>query len=218
MLCDMCNLHSVYQIFYRVGIKVAKTNNRLILLCSFILAFLGSLLLGDWQAIGQKDPCSSHIAPTFLNASGDVSSDLVSSGLGSANEMSLNVSDTVLHHYWRESCEALSSTSHQCFWNPSSSITGDYCNTCSKVCLSARNSLNFYQFNAGVLLVSLATPLLFVFISAVASDYTAVESQVMKNQNFVYIEFIIFINHAGNSFEFNYWCWSNLSSDISIMV
>ena len=77
-----------------------------------------------------------------------------------------------------ESCEAQSSSSHQCFWNPESRITGEFCNTCHKECLSKKTSINFYQFTAGVMLVSLATPLGFVFISAITSDFTPLHSQV----------------------------------------
>ena len=75
-------------------------------------------------------------------------------------------------------CEAQSSSGHQCFWNPESRITGEFCNTCHRECLSKKTSINFYQFTAGVLLVSLATPLGFVFISAITSDFTPLHSQV----------------------------------------
>ena len=75
-------------------------------------------------------------------------------------------------------CEAQSSSSHQCFWNPESRITGEFCNMCHRECLSKKTSINFYQFTAGVLLVSLATPLGFIFISAITSDFTPLHSQV----------------------------------------
>lgn len=67
---------------------------------------------------------------------------------------------------------------HQCFWNPQSRITGESCNTCHESCQSEQKAMNFYQFGIGVLLISLSSPLGFVYISAITSDITSVESQV----------------------------------------
>ena len=83
----------------------------------------------------------------------------------SASGISSGLSNNSTLH--RQSCEALSSSGHQCFWNPQSRITGDFCNTCHKSCQSEQKSMNFYQFVIGVLLISLASPLGFVYIPAI---------------------------------------------------
>ena len=121
--------------------------------------------MGDWQAIGQ-DPCTTGI-----------DYDAISSEHMNAT------SNSSLYQQWLESCEALSNSSHQCFWNPKSRITGEFCNTCLRTCLSEQKSTNFYQFSLGVLLVSLTAPLCFVYIPAITSAITSVESQVYTHMH-----------------------------------
>ena len=135
----------------RLGAKVGKMDNRNLLGFCLLFALVGSILVADWQSIGQ-DPC------TYFNSTIEANSSVLEEG-----------------------CEALSSSSHQCFWNPQSRITGDYCNLCFPVCLSREKSINLYQFGLGVLLLALSAPLGFVFVSAVASDITSVDSQVQQN-------------------------------------
>ena len=181
----------------RLATKLVKVNDRLLLGVTFILGLVGVILIGDWQGIGH-DPCSSAniIGPfnTSTNDSGLEDNDYSQSGMFSA-ESALNsggdsiyplpLSDEIssssnssLHSWWVESCEALSSSSHQCFWNPKSRITGEFCNTCHTACYSEQKSLNFYQFSAGVLLVCLASAMGFIFISAITSSYTQIDHQV----------------------------------------
>ena len=136
--------------------------------------------MGDWQAIGH-DPCSSD-SNTSTNSTS--SSDLIgidvdsvlSSGL-MTDELNSTFSSN-LYQQLVERCEALSSSSHQCFWNPKSRITGEFCNTCLPTCLSKQTTINFYQFTVGILLISFATPLGFVLLSAISSDIASVDSQV----------------------------------------
>ena len=154
-------------------------------------------MIGDWQGIGH-DPCSSaNIIGPFnasTNGSGLEDNDYSLSGMFSADSAlnsggdsiyPLPISDEIssssnssLHNWWVESCEALSSSSHQCFWNPKSRITGEFCNTCHTACYSELKSFNLYQFSFGVLLVCLASALGFVFISAITSAYTPIDHQV----------------------------------------
>jgi len=181
-----------------------KIDNRLLLALAFIMGLIGCVLMGDWQAIGH-DPCSSTNANatqqfnTSINSSELTDTDYGWSGISMASglnsgfdtmyysgdsfvpypaqsdeiNVTSNFSQTLV-----ERCEALSSSSYQCFWNPNSRITGEFCNTCHASCHSQQKSSNFYQFSAGVLLLALAGSLGFVFISAIASGYTPVESQV----------------------------------------
>ena len=187
----------------RLGTKVIKVDNRVLLAAAFIMGLTGSSLVGDWQAIGH-DPCFSasgiqHLN-TSINSSELTDTDYDQSGMFSATSLLSSGLDTTYYsgdsflspvsqsegvnitsnssHLFSERCEALSSSSHQCFWNPHSRITGEYCNTCHASCHSEQKSSNFYQFSAGVLLVTLASSFGFVFISAIASAYTAVECQV----------------------------------------
>ena len=120
--------------------------------------------MGDWQSIGH-DPCfSSSLNTTEVSQS-------FNSSESYEDEHSRNTSLV-------EECEAKSSSAHKCFWNPQSRVTGEFCNTCIPRCLSQQKTLDVYQFSIGVLLLSIATPLGFVFISAISSDVTSKESQV----------------------------------------
>ena len=127
-------------------------NNRRMLDFALLCALFGSLLCGDWQAIG-NDQCGSFNNTTFLIA-----------------DNSINTS------VYEEDCE---SVSNQCFWNPQSHITREFCNICIPACLSEQRVLNFYQFGLGALLISFSASLGFVFLSVVISDISPVESQVL---------------------------------------
>ena len=197
------HLYSIPTMTCRLGVKALKANNRIVLGLSFTMALVGILLMGDWQAIG-RDPCSSAFN-TSVNVTTGVSGcddNMIASGMeidmglpsdpecqsnstssqAMGGELDVNLtlpsSNSSDYQQMVDSCEAQSSSSHQCFWNPKSRITGEFCNTCQTVCLSELTSINFYQFTAGVLLVSLATPLGFVFISATTSDFTPLHTQV----------------------------------------
>ena len=164
--------------------KALKVDNRIMLGVALIMGLLGSLLVGDWQAIIRQDPClSAHNTTGFLELNTSTNSselmmgvDVDSSGL-MTDELN-STSNSSLYEQLTKSCEALSSSSHQCFWNPKSRITGEFCNTCLPTCLSKQTTINFYQFSAGMLLISLATPLEYVVVSAITSDVTATDSQV----------------------------------------
>jgi MFS family permease len=148
----------------QLGAKISRVDNRIILGLCLIFALVGSILVGDWQSIGH-DPCSS--------ASLDTASEMHCNGTYSLNSS--------CYTQLVENCEALSSSGHECFWNPQSEVTGEFCNTCLPVCLGKQKSLNIYQFSLGVLLLALST-LGFVFTSAITSEITAVESQVQETK------------------------------------
>lgn len=131
--------------------KVFNIDNRKVLGAAFVLAFVGAGLMGNWQAIGHEDPCSNWNVSVTLS------------------------SNTSLHQEW---CETLRNSSHQCFWNQQSPITGEFCNTCRGDCLS-KQTINFYQFSVGILLIASVSRLVFVLVSAIASDIAPVTSQVI---------------------------------------
>ena len=162
-----------------------KMNNRVLLGISLVICLLGCVLLADWQAIGHSNTCSMGPANISILSSNNTHSGKmhINSNSGSfAVELlpyaANSTSNSSLYQQLLESCEALSNSSHQCFWNPESRVTGEFCNTCLLTCLSQQASLNFYQFSVGTLLILVGPLLVYVFISAIASDITPKESQV----------------------------------------
>ena len=110
---------------------------------SLICALFGSLLCGDWQAIG-NNPCS------YTNTSNTTDfNDLCTESFSCTNNL-INLSNYV------RSCEALSSSNDECFWNAQSRITGT---SCLSVCLSQQRSIDIYQFGLGALLVAFSASL-----------------------------------------------------------
>jgi hypothetical protein len=161
--------------FIQVGTTFAKVENRVMLGVSLLCALIGSVLITDWQAIG-RDPCSaafnSSITDSMLNDS--YSGSYVGDFL--INETS-DTEVTNTSSSYLEACIAQSSSSDRCFWNPQSRVTGDFCNSCAPACLSEQKSLDIVQFSIGALLIASSASLGFVFISAVTSEITSVESQ-----------------------------------------
>ena len=133
---------------------------------SLICALFGSLLCGDWQAIG-NNPCS-YTNTSNLTDYNDCTASF------SCTDNSTNMSVFVTN------CEALSSSSDECFWNPKSRITGEFCNSCVSVCLSKQKSINIYQFGLGVIFIYFSGTFGFIFLSAVMSDITPVDNQVRQ--------------------------------------
>ena len=127
------------------------------------MCLVGCVLISDWQAIG-GNTCFNH--RTDVNES-------------YYYEHSFTISDNnTVSQLLEEMCKAQSTSSHHCFWNPHSRITGDYCNTCVTKCLSYETSLNFYQFNVGVLLVMIGSVLKFVFNLVLISEVFPAQEQV----------------------------------------
>lgn len=155
-------------------------NNRLLLGVSFVLILIGVILLGDWQAIGH-DPClqseTSTVNSTYSGYNSSDQNDFLNHFSLSALE-SDGTENCSLSSFHEVSCETWSTSSHQCFWNQKSRITGEFCGTCHEVCLSEQRSMNFYQLCIGVLLICVTIPVGFVAIPAILSDITSVESQV----------------------------------------
>lgn len=159
-----------------LGAKIAKMDNRYLLGLCLLFAVIGCALVGDWQSLMSNDVCHSE----FERAT-NIDNDLFS-GSGLSNSSCSLLSDqgncTVSFKPYDQCCRSLSSSGHECFFNPKSRITGEFCSTCLCTCLSEQSTINLYQFSAGILFLSLAGPLGFVFSSAIASDITPVESQV----------------------------------------
>ena len=161
-------------------------NNRKVLGVALLFGLVGSVLVGDWQAIA-GDPCSASDIPPF-NTSTNTTNSSEMIGVNMNMDQVLNsrlttdelnsTSNLSLYRQLVEDCDALSSSSHQCYWNPESHITGEFCNTCLPTCLSKQTTIDFSQYTVGILLISFAIPLGYVLTFAVASDIASVDSQV----------------------------------------
>lgn len=76
-------------------------------------------------------------------------------------------------------CESFNSMpDYQCFWNPNSRITNDYCEQCPRVCLSTNHSLNFAQIAIGLLLIGFGYILSRFTYTLIVSDCFGDKSQV----------------------------------------
>ena len=148
-----------------MAFKILKVDNSKIIGSLFVLAFIGVILIGDWQAIGQGEPCSGMANANQSQFSGDT--DVIST-----EDLATNLTS------YQYQCESMSSQDHQCFWNPTSQITGEFCSSCLATCLSKKTTINFYQFTCGLVLLSFTYPISYVFNTALASGVTPVASQV----------------------------------------
>ena len=95
--------------------------------------------MADWQSIGH-DPCREGFPvndSTYAQPHRD--------------ELTLAPNEYVTAEGDQE-CRNLSTRGSECFWNPNSRVTGEYCIECFKVCRSVEKSLNFVQFSIGALL------------------------------------------------------------------
>ena len=158
---------------------MAGIGNRNILALSIALVLVGSLLFGDWQSIGH-DPCTAF--SSNVTESSCETSSLSGAGSGTGDKAYTggdSVTNTTVLQELVGGCEALSGPNHACFWNRQSRITGEYCYECVKTCLSTEKSRNIYQLSLGMILLSIGSPLGYIFISAIGSDITPLNSQVV---------------------------------------
>ena len=143
-----------------------------------LLTLFGSLLSGDWQSIGHDNHCKSFNETLHLNSfSGEDFGSVDSSGSRTSNDFNTSLGPSY-HKQLIEGCASLSRDGDACYWNQQSVVTGEFCSTCLPACLSSRATVNFYQFGVGAFLLAVAGALAFVFVSAVASEITTIESQV----------------------------------------
>ena len=143
-------------------------NRQLLGLC-LVCTLGGSILFGDWQSIGH-DPCNHlNITTEQFNY------DYLNSSIEGSGDITPNIS-----HLMNDYCKDFSRSGHECFWNPQSRVTGEFCNTCATSCLSQQRSLDISQFSIGVLFLAVSAPLGFVFVSAISSEITSLKSQVAK--------------------------------------
>ena len=125
--------------------------------------------MADWQAI-RGDPCYQF--------------SLLENSTSARDEMSTaHLNDCLDYEYRNESdgcfCEALGrSHGYDCFWNPVSRLTGEYCERCHQVCLSQSHTLNFVQLIIGVILLSYSYAPGRLLVASIASDIAKNKPQV----------------------------------------
>ena len=128
------------------------------------MAILGHLLMADWQAIGH-DICREMHEQTYSD-----SLNLDNTYVDMTNGSFVTIE--------RRACELLSTDTYQCFWNPHSEVTGEYCAECLKVCRNVKKSLTFVQFSLGLILFISTLPMVPVAVRMLASEIAPVESVV----------------------------------------
>ena len=162
-----------------LALKQINVDNRKLYLFAIASATCGSLLLADWQAIGD-DPCITDSVNSSASDSYEYNnrytvwtnntySTQLSHNLSSPHSLFLNEA---------RRCELQSTSKRECFWNPRSRITGKLCADCYRVCRSKQMSLNFVQFCLGLILYVVTIPLSTVCITAILSSLTPLKSQV----------------------------------------
>ena len=118
----------------------------------------------DWQSLG-GDPCNQLTVPNS-----NESYELVAS---------IDSSDCDYNSPERCLCEQFGNASdYECFWNPVSRITGEYCERCRPVCLSKTHTLSFVQLFVGMVLLSFCLTPGRSLVTVIASDIAGNRSQV----------------------------------------
>ena len=138
-------------------------DNRFIFLGGVILGVIACMIMADWQAIG-GDPCdkfSGHCENINVSAF-DFFIEENNTGNTSPCEL----------------CKMHSGDPYQCFFNPDSRITQEYCDDCRPFCRSELHTLNFAQFLIGVCLFSFSFPLVRITMTIMFSDALGSASQV----------------------------------------
>ena len=175
---------------YRVSLKIVKVNNRILLIVSLIVGLVGTMLATDWQAIGQ-DYCHLQFthAQTPIGSFSNIPSYSFVNGtngsapdLAEASDFNFQEIDPPMTNFsdLADICIAGSSESHECYWNPQSRITGQFCSLCRTICRSESMSVNFVQFSLGMSLITVASLLIWMAVLAAATDCTAKDAQVSQ--------------------------------------
>ena len=162
----LVNLLSFRFILQRRGV-----DNRFIFLGGLILGLIGSVLMADWQAIG-GDPCdefSGHCSE-IINGQNETQFNVT---------LEENSTDSTLMLSPCEVCKMHSGDPYQCYFNPDSRITKEYCDDCRPFCRSELHTLNFAQFLIGVCLFSFSFPLVRITMTMIMfSDALGSASQI----------------------------------------
>ena len=142
-------------------------DNRFIFLGGLILGVIACMIMADWQALG-GDPCDKFSG--YCENRNVSTFDFYIEENNAGNTSTLSPCEV---------CKMHSGDPYQCFFNPDSRITHEYCNDCRPFCRSELHSLNFAQFLIGVCLFSFSFPLVRITMTIMFSDALGSASQVM---------------------------------------
>ena len=190
---------------FRYIFQRLHADNRFLLVGGFVIGFIGTVLVGDWQSI-RGDPCNA--------VSSDLQCSSMEFGSGMVNETLFDCSVLGDQHDYQFCnfldnstfteccnststltagciCESLSNIpEYNCYWNPNSIITGEYCQRCRPVCLGRSHTLSFIQFVIGVCTLSGSIGFNRILITIVVSDLIGKSKQVRKPQLYSSLMFI----------------------------
>jgi hypothetical protein len=164
-------------------LQLCHIDNRIILIFTCIIGIIGCAIIGDWQSI-QGDPCH-QITPCDVNNNSsldgtdgllDCIENFQCSSEDDRPECNLNFTLMTTNCTNNEECmcELYGSLSNNdCFWNPKSRITGEYCDRCRPACLSKRHSLCLPQLIIGISLIAIFIIMHRNVLIAIISDLTA---------------------------------------------
>ena len=154
-------------------------DNRYIFLGGLLLGVIACMIMADWQAL-ISDPCEKF-----------------SDHCENCNASALNVYIEENHTDNASAlCEMHSGDPYQCFFNPDSRITQQYCDDCRPFCRSKLHTLNFVQFLIGVCLFSFSFPLVRITMTIMFSDALGSASQICyySSISLAYVAILLIIN------------------------
>ena len=141
-----------------------KLNMRQMLIFWMTVIIISVTLMADWQSIGH-DPCREGFSVNNSMAVQPHRDEYISVEGGG------------------QVCKSLSTSGNECFWNPNSRVTGEYCAECFKVCRSVGKSLNFIQFSVGLALFSMTLVPFQLGTIFLTSDVVPLKYQVLVLHN-----------------------------------
>ena len=146
-------------------LKSLKLDTRQMLIFWMIVTIISVTLMADWQSIGH-DPCREGFPVNNSTAVQPHRDEYVSAEGGG------------------QVCRNLSTSGSECFWNPNSRVTGEYCAECFKVCRSVDKSLNFVQFSIGAMLFAMTLSPFQISPVVLVSDVIPLKYQVLNERVF----------------------------------
>ena len=173
---------------FRYILQRLHVDNRFLMIGGFVFSFIGTVLVGDWQSI-RGDPCNA--------VNSDLQCNTMEFGSGMMNEFNCIVQekgqfcDFIDNSSLIECCNSTSTSTagciceslsdvpnYNCYWNPNSIITGEYCERCRPVCLSHSHTLSFSQFLIGVFIISGSLTFSRIILTLIVSDLIGKSKQV----------------------------------------
>ena len=127
-----------------------RINDIHIIIGTLIVTIIGLLVACDWQSL-KGDTCQKQFA--LYQAQYDNISLLTDDPSQCFNSFT---NDTMDSECICELLNAVNETRTQCFWNPTSRVTGRHCILCREVCLDKSTSLTLAQLIPGMIVAAIS--------------------------------------------------------------